>query len=226
MIGREGIWYEAVYSGAVAFMSTSTLFGLLRHGQTIWNTQRRVQGRLDSPLTPEGIESVQQWARFLASPRWQWNRIISSPVPRARKTAQLINNSLSLEIHEEPDLSEQDWGIWEGQTWSEIHRDSAEEVQAQVDRGWSFRPPEGESRIEVHRRSRAVLSNYGRQYPGEQILVITHQGVIKSLVYAIEKRKFLPQEPELIDKNRLQTVSCCNDTLTGFAYNISPTQVP
>jgi probable phosphoglycerate mutase len=207
-------------------MSTSTLFGLLRHGQTIWNTQKRVQGRLDSPLTPDGIEAVQKWARFLASPRWQWSRIITSPLPRARTTAQLINNSLCLEIHEEPDLSEQDWGIWEGLTWSELHRDSAEEVQTQVDRGWSFRPPEGESRLEVHKRARSVLSHIGRRYPGEQILVITHQGVIKSLVYAIEKRKFLPQEPELIDKNSLQTVSCCNDTLTGFAYNISPAQVP
>ena len=52
--------------------------------------------------------------------------------------------------------------------------------------------------------------------------MVTHQGVIKSLVYSIEKRLFLPEEPKLIDKNRLQTISCCNDTLTGFAYNIQP----
>ena len=207
-------------------MSTSTLFGLLRHGQTIWNTQRRVQGRLDSPLTPEGIEAVREWARFLASPRWQWSRIISSPAPRARTTAQLINEALHLEIHEEPDLREQDWGRWEGLGWDEIRRDYGDELQAQIDRGWSYRPPEGESRSEVGTRARAVLSNYGKKLGGEQILVITHQGVIKSLVYRIEKRQFLPEEPKLIDKNRLQTISSCNDTLTGFAYNIHPTQVP
>ena len=203
-------------------MSVSTLFGLLRHGKTLWNTHGRVQGRLDSPLTPEGIETVRQWARFLAAPRWKWRRMIASPAPRTMTTAQLINEELRLEIHVEDDLREQDWGLWEGLSWSEIRRSKGVELQAQVESGWSFRPPEGESRSEVSRRSRALLSSYGQRFPGEQILVITHQGVIKSLIYAIEARKFLPEEPELIDKDLLQTVSCCNDTMTGFAYNIQP----
>jgi len=203
-------------------MSTSTLFGLFRHGQTIWNKQKRVQGRLDSALTPEGIEAVREWAHFLATPRWNWARIIASPAPRARATARLINEQLHVEIQEEDDLREQDWGIWEGLSWSEIVENSAEMLQEQIEKGWSFRPPQGESRAEVRSRARSVLSSYGHKYSGEQILVVTHQGVIKSLVYSIEKRLFLPDEPKLIDKNRLQTISCCNDTLTGFAYNIQP----
>ena len=201
-------------------VSKSTLFGLLRHGQTVWNTQRRLQGRLDSPLTEEGIEAVREWARFLAGPRWNWTRIITSPAPRARTTAQLINDALRVEIHEEQDLREQNWGVWEGLRWTEILTNSGDEVQTQVDKGWAFRPPDGESRAEVRSRAQAALHSFGHQFPGEQILVITHQGIIKSLIYAIEKRAFLPDEPELVDKNRLQTVSCCNDTLTGFAYNI------
>lgn len=207
-------------------VSKSTLFGLLRHGQTIWNKQRRVQGRLDSPLTADGIGALREWARFLAGPRWRWTRIIASPAPRARTTAQIINEALRVEIHEEQDLREQDWGTWEGLSWTEIQTDRGDELRTQVEKGWSFRPPEGESRIEVCRRTRAVLSSFGRQYPGEQILVITHQGVIKSLIYALEKRDFLPGEPKLIDKDRLQTISCCDDTMTGFAYNIHPTPEP
>ena len=201
-------------------MSAATLFGLFRHGQTIWNKQKRVQGRLDSPLTAEGIAAVREWARFLASPRWNWARIITSPTPRASATARLINEQLHVEIEEEDDLREQDWGIWEGLSWSEIVENSAEMLQEQIEKGWSFRPPQGESRAEVRSRAGAVLSFYGHKYSGEQILVVTHQGVIKSLVYSIEKRLFLPDEPKLIDNNRLQTISCCNDTLTGFAYNI------
>lgn len=203
-------------------MSDSTLFGLLRHGQTIWNSQGRVQGRLDSPLTSDGIAAVREWARFLGSPRWKWVRILTSPAPRAATTAQLINEELRIEIQEEKDLREQDWGLWEGLSWSEIRTSNGEELQSQVDRGWSFRPPGGESRKEVHDRAHGLLTKLGRRYAGEQILVITHQGVIKSLLYAIEKRKFSPGEPKLIDKNLLQTVSCCNDTMTGFAYNIEP----
>ena len=203
-------------------MSTSTLFGLFRHGQTIWNKQKRVQGRLDSALTPEGIEAVREWAHFLATPRWNWARIIASPAPRARATAQLINEQLHVEIQEEDDLREQDWGIWEGLSWAEIHTNSAKELEKQIKKGWAFRPPQGESRSEVCSRARSALRFYGRELSGKQILVVTHQGVIKSLIYSIEKRQFLPEEPKLIDKNRLQTLSCCNDTLTGFAYNIQP----
>ena len=203
-------------------MSVSTLFGLLRHGKTLWNTEGRVQGRLDSALAPEGIEAVRQWARFLAGPRWKWTRMAASPAPRAMTTAQLINEELRVEIHVEEDLREQDWGLWEGLSWLEIRRSKGNELQAQVARGWSFRPPEGESRAELGSRSRAVLSRYAQRFPGEQILVITHQGVIKSLIYAIEERMFLPREPELIDKDLLQTLSCCNDMMTGFAYNIRP----
>ena len=203
-------------------MSVSTLFGLLRHGQTIWNTQGRVQGRLDSPLSPEGIGTVQQWARFLATPRWRWTRILTSPAPRATTTAQLINEELRVDIKEEDDLREQDWGLWEGMSWSEIRTSYGDELQSQIEKGWSFRPPGGESRNEVRDRARGLLTSLGRRYAGEQILVITHQGVIKSLIYAIEKRKFLSEEPTLIDKNLLHTVSCCNDKMTGFVYNIEP----
>ena len=203
-------------------MSKSTLFGLLRHGQTIWNTQGRVQGRLDSPLTPEGIARVREWAHFLGAPRWQWNRILSSPAPRAKATAQLINEKLRVDIQLEEDLREQDWGDWEGLSWSEIRTDYGEQLRTQVEKGWAFRPPGGESRREVRDRVRGLLSQLGRHHVGEQILVISHQGVMKSLIYTIEKREFLPEEPKLIDKNLLQTVSCCNDTMTGFVYNIEP----
>jgi probable phosphoglycerate mutase len=74
----------------------------------------------------------------------------------------------------------------------------------------------------VRDRARGLLTSLGRRHADEQILVITHQGVIKSLIYAIEKRKFRSEEQKLIDKNLLQTVSCCNDKMTGFVYNIEP----
>ncbi len=202
-------------------MSDSTCFGLFRHGQTVWNQQKRIQGRLDSELTPEGAAAVRAWARFLASERWSWQRIITSPAPRARKTAAIINDSLQVEIEEDDSLREQDWGLWEGLTWSEIMQSHSDFLEEQIKTGWSYRPPQGESRQEVCSRARSALAAHGRRRPGEEILVVTHQGVIKSLIYSIEKRRFLPNEPELIDKNSLQTIIWKNDDLTAAAYNIS-----
>ena len=207
-------------------MCATTHFGLLRHGQTVWNLEHRIQGRLDSPLTSQGIETTRQWARFLKSSGQNWNRMVTSPSPRALKTADIINQQLALKIEVVDDLREQDWGSWEGMTWAEITKNSGDSLQQQIDRGWSFRPPEGESRADVRDRARAAIASCAAKFSGEQILVITHQGVIKSLIYALENRQFLPEEPPLIKKNLLQTISWRDQVMTATRYNIRPTVKP
>lgn len=203
-------------------MNESTRFGMLRHGQTVWNKQRRIQGRLDSELTTAGKEAGRQWGRYLASERWNWRRIITSPAPRAWKTAIIINEFLDVEIEEFDDLREQDWGLWEGLTRPEIEQSHKRLLQEQIENGWSFRPPEGESRREVCSRAHLALTALGRRFPGDDILIISHQGVIKSLVYSIENREFQPDEHKLIDKNTLQTLIWNDHDLSAEAYNIVP----
>lgn len=200
----------------------STCFGLLRHGETVWNRQKRIQGRLDSELTDDGRQTIHRWAQFLASRRWSWDRIAVSPAPRAQKTAAVINELLHLETETLPALREQDWGRWEGLSWFEIEENQDAILQEQVEAGWSFRPPGGESRSEVRDRGRSALADLGRRYAGEDILVICHQGVIKSLVYAIEGRNFRPDEKKLIDKNSLQLLLWTEHGLAAKAYNIVP----
>jgi len=201
-------------------MKELTRFGLLRHGQTVWNQQKKIQGRLDSELTEAGIEQIQRWARFLDSAAWSWNRIVASPAPRAQKTAALINQRLNLPIETIQDLREQDWGAWEGLSRAEIELSHKRILEEQVAGGWSFRPPDGESRAEVLDRTRAALADLGNRYPGEDILVICHQGVIKALVYAIEKRKFKPDETKLLDKNSLQLLGFHQHGFSAIKYNI------
>lgn len=152
--------------------------------------------------------------------------MVTSPAPRARKTADIINQQLALKIEVVDDLREQDWGSWEGMTWAEITKNSGDSLQQQIDRGWSFRPPEGESRAEVRDRVRSAIVSCAAKFSGEQILVITHQGVIKSLIYALENRQFLPEEPPLIKKNLLQTISWRDQVMTATGYNIRPTVKP
>jgi len=205
-------------------MIESTCFGLLRHGQTIWNQQGRIQGRLDSELTETGMEDIRRWAHFFASDRWDWARIVTSPAPRAQKTAEIINAQLSLPIETVPGLREQDWGEWEGLSRKEIEQSHKDFLEEQVKRGWAFRPPGGESRKEVLDRARSALADLGRRFSGARILVICHQGVIKALVYELEKRAFRPEEKKLIDKNSLQILSCDEHGFSAQAYNITPDQ--
>ncbi len=112
--------------------------------------------------------------------------------------------------------------MWEGRRWAEIEQNQKAVLAEQVDRGWSFRPPGGESRHEVLDRAGSALADLGRRCPGEEILVICHQGVIKSLVYAIEGRNFKPDEKKLIDKNSLQLLLWAEHGFAAKAYNIVP----
>lgn len=207
-------------------MSNTTNFGLLRHAETVWNRQKRIQGRKDSPLTEAGIDTCRRWGRFLASSRWSWNRIICSPSPRARESARIINKQLGVDIEIAEDLREQDWGTWEGLTMAEVSKNLSGGLKQLELSGWNFKPPSGESRLEVRKRVCAALKRYGKTYNREQILVISHQGVIKSLIYAIENRQFLPDEPNLIKKNRLHTIALSNNLFSAGRYNIDNRDLP
>lgn len=208
--------------------SSSTWFGLLRHGQTVWNQQRRIQGRADSPLTEQGITSCRQWADYLAAAteHGPWNRIVASPVPRARVSATIINRTLHLPMEEDDELREQDWGLWEGLSIPEVNGEFPGRLEEEVRRGWSFRPPRGESRLEVRRRAEAALIRLAKKYPGQRILIVSHLGVIKALLYGIAARAYLPDEPKLIFSNRLHIIACHQKSLSAIACNISSGPAP
>ncbi|MGD9037112.1 MAG: histidine phosphatase family protein, partial [Syntrophobacterales bacterium] len=113
--------------------------------------------------------------------------------------------SLVLPCSLEPRLREQNWGSWSGSKLSDIL--NMNELKAQERLGWEFRPSDGESRLEVLRRSRQALVDSAQQMRGNRILVITHGGVIRCLLYQLYDRKFLPQEPALIKPYRLHWLS-------------------
>jgi len=200
--------------------SDTTYFGLLRHAETVWNRQNRIQGRLDSPLTETGIETHRRWGAFLASPVWSWDRIICSPSPRTQQSAHIINESLGVAIETVEGIREQHWGQWEGLTMEEILATYHDMLRLGEQNGWDFTPPAGESRSTVLERVSDALTSCAERHPGERILVISHQGVIKSLIYTIENRRFLPDEPKLIEKNRLHTITLRNGSFCADQYNI------
>ena len=158
-----------------------TRFGLLRHAETEWNRQNRIQGHSNSPLTSEGKASADQWGSILKT--LPINRIISSDLGRVMETALILSRHLKLPIIEEMRLREQYWGQWEGLSIPEI--ENTEAFIKEKSSGWDFRPLGGESRLEVWRRSQEALIQAADTWAGDTILVMTHEGVIRCLVYRL-----------------------------------------
>ena len=180
-----------------------TRFALLRHAETEWNKNNRIQGQEDAPLTLKGRQQAQQWGLSLA--HHELDHMITSDLGRARFTGTLINLNLELPRSEEARLREQDWGRWEGLDFRELLK--VKELRAQEKMGWHFRPLGGESRLEVFERSRQALVDAAHRLKGQRVLVVTHGGVIKCLLYRLSRRDFLPEEPPLLQPYCLHWLS-------------------
>ena len=168
-------------------------FGIIRHAETSWNRQKRIQGRTETRLSPEGQESAAVWGYRLS--KQPWTRILVSDMERARQTACRINETLKIPIFFEPRLREQDWGEWTGKTLEQIRNETPDHFSRQEAAGWRFRPPGGEDRLSVLKRSRNALRDAALRWPEETILGIMHKGVIKILIYDLMGDPFIPWHP-------------------------------
>jgi len=129
-------------------MTPHTVY-FVRHGETIWNTERRLQGRLDSPLTERGRAQARANAETLSLiPEIRALPFISSPLPRARATMEIIRSYLELPLDGysvDERLAEMRFGDWEGLTLPEIRSTQAEAWAAREASKWTYVPPGGES---------------------------------------------------------------------------------
>lgn len=145
---------------------------LARHGQTQWNLEHRLQGQLDSPLTPDGIRQAHSVAERLTGRGI--TTVCSSPLGRAMRTAVIIADRIGAELVEVPDLAEVHHGDMAGLTWEEIDErfPTAREDRAANRYGWAF--PGGESYAQARARARRALSSCGWASTGTPLLV-THE---------------------------------------------------
>jgi 2,3-bisphosphoglycerate-dependent phosphoglycerate mutase len=135
---------------------------LVRHGETDWNADGRLQGHTDRPLSDFGRRQARQLAEELAAESLE--AIYASDLARARETAEIVGERLGLPVVLEPDLREKDWGTWEGLT--AVERDRVEFV--------------GES-TEAHQERilRALRRISERHRDGGSVLVVTHGGSMR-----------------------------------------------
>lgn len=186
--------------------SNITRFGLMRHATTMWNEEKRIQGQQDSPLTVEGKNHAKAWGPLLK--KHPWDRILSSDLGRARNTALIINRFLSVPVSHDARLRERQWGRWTGKTLKQVRQEDPQLWAEQEKNGWKFCPPKGEDLTAVVERSIRTLLQAARDWPNQTILVITHEGVIKSIVYRLYAPKMMMPESPVIRPNHLHWLSC------------------
>lgn len=151
----------------------SLLLALLRHGDTEWSAEGRIQGGSDLPLSDAGRAAM---GRFVLPAVCTGMRVVTSPLARCVETAALLG---AREATREQRLAEMRWGEWEGRRLAELREALGDEMRANEARGWDFRPPGGESPREVWQRLRGWLAELAK----EQVptLAVTHRGVIRAI---------------------------------------------
>jgi broad specificity phosphatase PhoE len=198
-----------------------TRFGLLRHGQTEWNTLKKIQGSCDSPLTQWGKEQIKEWSLLLKT--YSWDRILASDLGRVKETVALLNRELNVPVEYTAHLREQDWGDWEGMTIPSVRKTCSEDLARRVQMGWQFSPPNGETRQSVKERTLSELEKAARRWPGQNILIVCHQGVIKSILYSISGRKYMPEDDTLIEPNSFHLIGYGRNGFSSIQLNIGRT---
>ncbi|MFD8532119.1 bifunctional RNase H/acid phosphatase [Streptosporangium canum] len=160
-------------------VATSLL--LLRHGETPLSVERRFSGLGDPELTPNGIAQAEAAAARLSREPYGIQVVVSSPLKRARATAEIVAARLGLEVIVEEGLREADFGDWEGHTFTEIQRRWPDALAA-----WladpSAAPPGGESFGVAARRVQATGDRLVERYEGRTVLAVSHVTPIKMLL--------------------------------------------
>jgi broad specificity phosphatase PhoE/ribonuclease HI len=156
-----------------------TTIYFVRHGETILTPTRKFSGTgaLDPELTADGLAQAERVAAEVA--KLEPEVLISSPLKRARQTADAISRATGLNVIDDTDWYELSFGSWDGKSIEEVKAETPEDYQAWVNSS-SYRPGGGESYDEAAERIDAAMEKVLSQYPGQKVVVVTHNGVIKS----------------------------------------------
>ncbi|WP_343319370.1 histidine phosphatase family protein [Arthrobacter sp. TMP15] len=147
-------------------MST-VAWAMVRHGQTEWNLQRRLQGSSDIPLNNRGREQAERAADHLSS--GVWDVVVCSPLARARETAQIIASRLDLEnVVEVPDLVERCYGAMEGRSVKYLDGEAKHALMQK-----------GEAEQDVIERGISALVRLRTDYPQQRLVIVSHSSLLR-----------------------------------------------
>ena len=171
---------------------------LIRHGPTVWNEQKRLQGQTDIPLSPDGRKRVEGWTVPVEFSDFKW---FASPLSRAQQTAEL----LGLTVETEPTIIEMHWGDWEGQTGKSLKEKYGDEFIRRQKMGIDLLPDDGESPRDVRDRVGEWVSRVSKT--GVHTGAVAHQGIIRAMVSLATGWDMINPAPEKMEWDAIQLFS-------------------
>ncbi|MDQ1813783.1 histidine phosphatase family protein [Massilia sp. CCM 9210] len=161
-------------------MSPTTII-LIRHGETAWNAERRLQGHIDIALNDEGLRQASALADALAGEHL--DLIVSSDLQRAAQTADAVARTRSMPVRRDPLLRERCFGGFEGLLYAEIEQRFPVEFAAWQAREIDAPMPSGARAAETFRqfyqRAVAAIIEWGESHPGQSLALVAHGGVLE-----------------------------------------------
>ncbi|WP_246582788.1 histidine phosphatase family protein [Clostridium mobile] len=159
---------------------------LTRHGETLWNTQGRMQGWKDSPLTDKGVIQAELLGKKLND--LDIDVIYSSPIGRASYTAQILRGDRNILIEFDDRLREINMGKWEGMLQEDIENIYKEELYNFWNKPHLYKPIEGETFSNIVNRTTSFIEEIVDKHRGKNILVVTHTITLRSMLAYIENK--------------------------------------
>ncbi len=163
----------------------TTEFLLIRHGETIWNAEARMQGQQDSPLTARGRAQALAVADRLG--REHFDGIYASDLQRVIDTAQPLADATGHAIRLEPQLRERHYGIFEGLTYADMaqqHSDLYERYRA-ARYDPDFVIPEAETIRQLVGRGMAIFDAFAERHAGERVAIFSHGGTLAAVLRTV-----------------------------------------
>lgn len=168
-------------------MDTTRIIAV-RHGETDWNADARIQGLRDIPLNGKGLWQAGRAAQGLAQAREPVAAIYSSDLARAYETARSIGRALGVEVGTDARLRERGFGDFEGKTFTELEQEFPQDTARWRVRDPSWAAPGGETLLALGERVRAATDALARRHLGEQIVLVAHGGVL-DMMYRLATRQ-------------------------------------
>lgn len=160
---------------------------LVRHGELDWKDNiKKCIGITDKDLNENGVKNAELVGNFFKDKNIK--RIYTSGLKRCKKTAQIISSILNIPYYIEGNLEEIDMGIWENKSFDYIKINYSEEYKQRGLNISDFRIEKGETFRECYERSKIIFKQLSEESYNDNIIMISHSGVIKSIICFIENR--------------------------------------
>jgi probable phosphoglycerate mutase len=171
----------------------TTRFCLVRHGETDWNAERRLQGHTDIDLNPRGIAQAAQMAKAIKAIDLQFDVLYTSDLQRAAKTANAIETLFNTKAIVDRDLRERHLGVLQGVSAAEAPQFDAELWKSHLSRDINEELRGGESIAQFAQRIHQALEKIRQQHLGKTVLLVSHGGAL-DMMYRLASKQALDAE--------------------------------